>query len=70
MFVVAGELVVDGQVVFELMLNTAQRLADILGGEIRGPNHSLINENRIHTIRSKIKKFRHTEYPAGFRIDM
>lgn len=55
---------VDGHVVFELMLNTAQRLADILGGEIRGPDHSLINENRINTIRSKIKKFRHTECPA------
>lgn len=46
---------VDGQVVFELMLNTAQRLANILGGEIRGPDHKLINENRINTIRNKIR---------------
>ena len=47
---------VDGQVVFELMLNTAQRLARRLGGEIRGPDQQLINEKQIGEIRNKINQ--------------
>ena len=45
---------IDGQVVFELMLNTAQRLAEQLGGEIRDPNHKLINDLHISSIRQNI----------------
>ncbi|MFQ5661154.1 MAG: cell division protein ZipA [Gammaproteobacteria bacterium] len=47
-------LPVDGEVVFELMLNTAQRLADMLGGEVRAANHSLINDAHINAIRHNI----------------
>lgn len=46
---------VDAEVVFELMLNTAQRLADILQGEIRGGDHNLLNDDRIMDIRNKLK---------------
>ena len=45
---------VDGQVVFELMLNTAQRLAKRLGGEIRGPGHQVLDDRQIADIRNKI----------------
>lgn len=45
---------VDAQVVFELMLNIAQRLAESLGGEIRGSDHKLINDEQIAEIRNKI----------------
>jgi len=45
---------VDGQVVFELMLNTAQRLAKALGGEIRGPGHQVLDDRQIADIRNKI----------------
>ena len=47
---------VDGQVVFELMLNTAQRLAQRLGGEIRGPAQDLIDDEQITEIRNKINQ--------------
>ena len=47
---------VDGQVVFELMLNTAQRLAKRLGGEIRGPEHNLLDDAQISAIRNKINE--------------
>lgn len=45
---------VDGLLVFELMLNTAQRISDLLGGEIRGPDHNLINDHHIAAMREKI----------------
>jgi len=45
---------IDGQVVFELMLNTAQRLAEQLGGEIRDSNHNLIDDLQIDFIRQNI----------------
>jgi cell division protein ZipA len=47
---------VDGQVVFELLLNTAQRLADMLGGEIRGSNHNLLTEPEINTLRGRARQ--------------
>lgn len=50
---------VDGQVVFELMLNTAQRLAHRLGGEIRGPDQQLIDDKQIGEIRNKINQQTH-----------
>jgi len=37
----------DGQVVFELMLNTAQRLSELLEGELRGTDHNLSNDQPI-----------------------
>jgi len=45
---------IDGLLVFELMLNTAQRLADILGGEVRGSNHELIDDSQMAAIRDTI----------------
>lgn len=48
---------VDGHIVFELMLNTAQRLADVLGGEVRGPGHKLLNDFDIGELRGKISGF-------------
>jgi len=47
---------IDGQVVFELMLNTAQRLAQRLGGEIRGAGQDLIDDKLIAEIRNKINQ--------------
>lgn len=47
---------VDAQVVFELMLNTAQRLAHRLGGEIRGRDQNLIKDEQIAEIRNKINQ--------------
>jgi len=47
---------VDGQVVFELLLNTAQRLANMLGGEIRGANHNLLTETEINTLRCRARR--------------
>jgi len=44
----------DAEVVFELMLNTAQRLVEILGGELRGADHSLIDESHIAAMRSDL----------------
>lgn len=49
--------VVDPLIVFELMLNTTQRLADILGGELRGPAHKLLSDKDIAALRNKITQF-------------
>lgn len=43
--------VIDDQVVFELMLNTAQRLAAFLGADVCDENRALINEKKIELIR-------------------
>ena len=43
--------VIDDQVVFELMLNTAQRLAAFLGADVCDENRALINEQKIESIR-------------------
>lgn len=51
---------VDGQVVFELMLNTAQRLAHQLGGEIRGSGQDLIDDEQIAEIRNRINQYAYT----------
>ena len=51
----------DGQVVFELMLNTAERLAHRLGGEIRGVDQNLIDDEQITTIRNKINQQTYSE---------
>lgn len=45
---------IDGQVVFELMLNTAQRLAALLDGEVCDENRQLISEQKIDSIRNTI----------------
>ncbi len=45
---------VDGQVVFELMLNTAQRLSELLEGELRGADHNLLNDQQIAKMRQSI----------------
>jgi cell division protein ZipA len=45
---------IDGQVIFELMLNTAQRLADLLRGEVCDEKRALITEQKIESIRNTI----------------
>ncbi len=45
---------IDGQLVFELMLNTAQRLADLLGAELCDENRILISEQKIESMRNTI----------------
>lgn len=49
--------VVDPLIVFELMLNTTQRLADILDGELRAPSHKLLSDKDIAELRDKITQF-------------
>jgi cell division protein ZipA len=46
--------VIDAQVVFELMLNSAQRLAELLGADVCDENRLLINEQKIESIRNLI----------------
>jgi len=43
--------VIDAQVVFELMLNSAHRLAELLGADVCDENRLLINEQKIESIR-------------------
>jgi cell division protein ZipA len=45
---------IDGQVVFELMLNTAHRLAEIFKADVCDESRSLINEQKIESIRNSI----------------
>jgi cell division protein ZipA len=47
-------LPIDGLIVFELMLNTSERLAEILGGDIRGGDHQILNDDHINNIRKAI----------------
>ena len=47
----------DGRVAFELLLNTGQRLADKLGGELRDDARSLLTQQRISQIRERIAAF-------------
>ena len=47
----------DGPVAFELMLNTGQRLADKLDGELRDDARSLLTQQRIGQIRDRIAAF-------------
>ncbi len=47
----------DGRVAFELLLNTGQRLADKLGGELRDDARSLLTTQRISDIRNRIAAF-------------
>ncbi len=46
---------IDGLLIFELMLNTAQRLADSLNGEVCDENRLLISEQKIESIRDQIE---------------
>ncbi len=47
----------DGRVAFELMLNTGQRLADKLDGELRDDTRSLLSLESIGRIRDRIAAF-------------
>ncbi len=46
--------VIDGQVVFELMLSTARRMADMFNADVCDENRALINEQKVESIRSII----------------
>ena len=49
---------IDAEVVFELMLNTAQRLADSLGADVCDAKRELLNEAGIDTIRKDLLETR------------
>lgn len=44
---------IDASVVFELFLNTTQRLAELLGGELRSSDNELLNSTSINALRDK-----------------
>lgn len=44
---------IDASVVFELFLNTAQRLAELLGGTVRTVDNNVLNNASIKTLREK-----------------
>jgi cell division protein ZipA len=44
---------IDASVVFELFLNTAQRLAELLGGTVRTADNEALNNASIKTLRGK-----------------
>ena len=44
---------IDASVVFELFLNTAQRLAELLGGSVRTADNNILNNASIKTLREK-----------------
>ena len=44
---------IDASVVFELYLNTTQRMAELLGGDIRTSDNELLNTASINTLRDK-----------------
>ena len=46
---------VDGELVLDSMLSSATELAEILGGEVRGPDRQLINESHITSLRRIIR---------------
>ncbi len=45
---------IDPQVIFELMLNTAQRLADMLGADVCDESRKLIDEKKLDAIRQSL----------------
>ncbi len=47
----------DGKVVFELMLNTGHRLAEILGGELRDETRGAITQQTVAHLRDRISEF-------------
>ncbi len=48
---------IDASVVFELYLNTTQRMAELLGGDIRTSNNELLNTASINKLRDKAASF-------------
>jgi len=48
---------IDASVVFELYLNTTQRMAELLGGDIRTSDNELLNTASINTLRDKAASF-------------
>tara|TARA_R110002096_G_scaffold404123_2_gene601840 strand:- start:57138 stop:58028 length:891 start_codon:yes stop_codon:yes gene_type:complete len=48
---------IDASVVFELYLNTTQRMAELLGGDIRTPDNEILNATSINALRNKAASF-------------
>ncbi len=48
---------IDASVVFELYLNTTQRMAELLGGDVRTSDNELLNTASINTLRDKAASF-------------
>jgi len=44
---------IDASVVFELFLNTTQRISELLGGELRTSDNELLNKDAINSLRDK-----------------
>lgn len=50
---------IDGLVAFELMLNTAQRLAELLPAELRDDDHQALDSRAIEELRETVAAFEH-----------
>jgi len=50
---------IDGLVAFELMLNTAQRLAELLPAELYDDDHQLLDSDTIEQLRETVGSFEH-----------
>ena len=48
---------IDAHVIFELYLNTTQRMAKILGGDMRTSDNKILNTISINTLRDKAGSF-------------
>jgi cell division protein ZipA len=48
---------IDASVVFELFLNTTQRLAELLGGTVRTSDNEILNNAAISALREKTESF-------------
>ncbi|GJM05573.1 MAG: hypothetical protein DHS20C09_15690 [marine bacterium B5-7] len=48
---------IDASVVFELYLNTTQRMAKLLGGDVRTSDNEILNTASINTLRNKAASF-------------
>lgn len=51
---------IDASVVFELYLNTTQRIAELLGGEVRTSNNEILDSASINSLREKAASFSET----------
>ncbi len=56
-----------GRVAFELMLKSAQKIADILEGTLEDDKHQLLNPQTIHLLRERIANFERRDTPLSLR---
>lgn len=56
-----------GRVAFELMLKSAQKIADILEGTLKDDKHQLLTPQTIHLLRERIANFERRDTPLSLR---